>query len=432
VGPIQSIPEFLSWLRRRAPLILVVAMLGALAGIAAALQSERVYSATAVIQVINPVISDEGGAAAATTLTRRVQTIEQQLMSRENVLALADRYGMFQDRDISLNEQVALLREAISIENIAAAHTGYTSDGALSGLVISTRASDPVLAAAISNELAGMLVSQSASTRQESAQSALRFFQQEEARLQELIEALSDQIAAFQTVNEGFLPGAQVLRREDLRRLEDSRLEIERGIVQLRSELATLDANSRRTITLRRIAQINDEITARTDEAALINARIDAIRGDLVRAPEVAREINAMERTMTQLQAQLTSAAERRRDAEVGLRIEDDQQSDRFVLLEAALVPEHAVSTGRKKIAAVWAMAGVMLGLGLAYVLEWMHPAMRTAQQMERELQLRPVISIPYALSGAEIRRRRFLWGLGSGLIVVVAALAALVALQVI
>lgn len=425
MGPIQSIPEFFSFLRRRGLLIAVIAVVGVLGGIVAALNSERVYSATAVIQVINPVISGEGG-AESTTLARRIQTIEQQLMSRENLLELARRYDMFRGSELNATQQVVVLRQSISIQSIAAAHPGYAGDGSLSGLVISATADDPEIAAAISNELADLLLSQSAASRQESAQAALRFYQQEEERLQASIAALDDRIAAFQTENEGLLPGAQVLRREDLRRLEDSRLEIQRDVVQLQSELATLDATSGRTVTQRRITQLNDEMSRRNDEATLISARIDAIRSELVRAPEVEREITAMERTMTQLQTQLTSATERRREAELGLRIEDDQQSVRFVLLEAALPPEYALSTGRRKIAMVGVMAGLAAGFGLAFALELLNPVLRTARQMERELQLRPVISIPYTRSASEFRRRRAIRMMGLGILLIVGFLLAL------
>lgn len=425
MGPIQSIPEFFSFLRRRGLLIAVIAVVGVLGGIVAALNSERVYSATAVIQVINPVISGEGG-AESTTLARRIQTIEQQLMSRENLLELARRYDMFRGSELNATQQVVVLRQSISIQSIAAAHPGYAGDGSLSGLVISATADDPEIAAAISNELADLLLSQSAASRQESAQAALRFYQQEEERLQASIAALDDRIAAFQTENEGLLPGAQVLRREDLRRLEDSRLEIQRDVVQLQSELATLDATSGRTVTQRRITQLNDEMSRRNDEAALISARIDAIRSELVRAPEVEREITAMDRTMTQLQTQLTSATERRREAELGLRIEDDQQSVRFVLLEAALPPEYALSTGRRKIAMVGVMAGLAAGFGLAFALELLNPVLRTARQMERELQLRPVISIPYTRSASEFRRRRAIRMMGLGILLIVGFLLAL------
>lgn len=422
MGPIQNLPEILSLLRRRAPLIIVMLALGVLFGIASALRSERVYSATSVIQVINPVIMDES-AASPTSVTRRIQTIEQQLMSRENLLAMAERYGIFQGRDINVNEQVAVMRQSISIEVVAAAHPGTARDGALSALLITASAADAETAAAISNELSQSILSQSALSRQDNAQQALRFFEQEEARLQQAIDLLDTRIALFQAANEGLMPGALALRRDDLRRLEDSRLEIERELVQLRSELASLDATSRRTVTLRRIEQLNDEIARRTEENALVSARIDAIHALMAQAPEIERELNAMERSMTQLQTQLTSAAERRREAEVGLRIEDDQQSDRFVLLESALPPEYPVSTSRKRIAGFWAVAGLFMGLAVAYGLEWIHPALRTASRMERELQLRPLISIPHAVPASDIRRQRVFLALAIGLLLISLAL---------
>ena len=425
MGPLSSIPEFLSFLRRRWLLIALVAFLGALGGVIAALYSERVYSATAVIQVITPVIDGEG-AAVATTLARRIQTLEQQLMSRENLLDLARRYEMFADTNLTANEQVHLLRQSISIQSIAAVHSGYASDGAISGLVISASASEPEVAAAIGNELADMLLQQTAASRHESAQAALRFYQGEEARLQTEISALDDRIVTFQTDNDSLLPGAQVLRREDLRRLEENRLEIEREIVQLQAERATLDATSTRTVTLRRVVQLDDEIASRNDEAALIAARIGTIRAELVQAPEIAREMAAMDRAMTQLQSQLASVSERRRDAELGLRIEDDQQSVRFVLLEAALAPEYPISSGRRKIAMVGVLGGIVAGFGLAFLLELLRPVLRTARQMEREMQLRPVISIPYTPTAGEERRKRAIRMMGMGLLLFIALMLAL------
>ncbi|KPQ06988.1 MAG: putative protein involved in exopolysaccharide biosynthesis [Rhodobacteraceae bacterium HLUCCA12] len=425
MGPIQSVSELISWLRRRWLVIITISILGAVGGVIAALTSERVYSATAVIQIITPVIEDEGATPAA--LSQRIQTIEQQMMSRESLLALAEEFDIFGDAPITQSDQVAILRESISIRGITAAQPGFTSDGSISALVITANTNDPQLAADISNELADRLVSQSAARRQQSARAALGFYQFEEDRLQTLIDEQDARIAEFQTANQDLLPGNQLSRREDLRRLEDSRLELERELVQLRSELATLDADSSRTVTRRRITALEDEVDQREEEIALLDERIDALRTELSRAPDIERELTAMERAITQLQDQLGATAESRREAELDLRIEDDQQSVRFELLEEALLPEYAISTGRKRIAMIWGMAGVMAGLGLAYALDWMNPVLRTARQMERELQLRPVISIPYTMSAAEVRRRRLMIVMASGMLILLGILAVLV-----
>lgn len=424
MGPIQTIPELMRWLRRRMQLIALLTLLGGLLGVLAALNSQRIYAATSVIQVINPVIGD-GAAEVSASLTRRVQTIEQQLMSRENLLALGERHGLFEGHSLTATERVALMRQSITIQAIAAAQEMPGTSGGLSALIITASAGHPEAAAAISNELAQALLRESASARQERAQQTLRFYQEDEGRLEAEIALLEDRIATYQSENETLLPAALVLRRDELSRLEDSRLTIEREIVQMRSELAGLDANSQRTVTQRRIAQLEDDIARRVDEAALVTRRIDAIHDMLLRAPEVERELNALERRITQLQTQLTSTAERRRDAEIGQRIEDDQQAERFELLEAALVPEYPVSRSRKQIAVLGVLGGLMLGLSLAYLLELLRPVLRTAKQMERELQLRPVVSIPYASSPRERQRRRLIWLGGLGLLVLGMALIA-------
>ncbi|MFD1807706.1 hypothetical protein ACFSHQ_04635 [Gemmobacter lanyuensis] len=41
------------------------------------------------------------------------------------------------------------------------------------------------------------------------------------------------------------------------------------------------------------------------------------------------------------------------------------------------------------------ALASLIAGLGLAFALDLMHPVLRSAAQMQRELDIRPVISIP-------------------------------------
>ncbi|MCB1396218.1 MAG: hypothetical protein H6898_16055 [Rhodobacter sp.] len=421
MGPIQNLHEILSWLRRRWQVIAIALLIGAVAGLVMAMRTERVYSASAVIQVINPVVAvgDGGGGAEVPDITRRVQMIEQRLMSREALLDLATRYHLFDGMAISPVEQVALMRQSYSISAIAAAQQGFSRDGSLSALVVSASDDDPQTAAAIANDLAESLVQQSASDRRSDAQQALDFFQAEEGRLNDAISALEDQISAYRTENEQYLPAAVTLRRAERGRMAESLLQIQQEVSTRRNELAGLDANSQRALTQRRITQLNDEIAQFSQQASILNDRIAEIQAILQRAPAVEQELAAMDRRMEQLQDQLTAASGQRREAELGARIETDQQSERFVLLEHALVPDYPVSTSRKKVAVLGLIGGLMLGIFIAYALEWLKPVMRTAERMERDLHLRPVISIPYTVPAQERRRRQLIWTLGLGLLLV-------------
>lgn len=419
MGPIQSLHELISWFRRRWRLMLLCLVLGTMGGLVAAVNTERVYSASAVIQVINPVIvAGEETAAAAPDITRRVQMLEQQLMSREALLDLAQRYDLFGGAPISPVEQVALMRQTMSISAIAAAQQGFSRDGSLSALVVSASHSNPDTAAAVANDLAGALVRQSIDTRQTNAQQALDFFRGEEDRLEAAIATLEAEIAAFRSQNEAYLPEAVAARRAEQAGLTTSLLELQQNLAARQNELAAQDGASQRAVTVRRVQQLNDEIDQLLLQSAALNGRIAEIQTLLETAPRFEQQLIALNRRMEQLQDQLTAAAERRREAELGSRIEDDRQSERFELLEAALVPEYPISTSRKKVALMGLIAGLGLGLFLAYVLEWLQPVLRTAARMERELQLRPVISIPYTLPAAERRRRLMIWGFGGALLI--------------
>ncbi len=426
MGPIQTLHEVKSWLRRRWRLIALTTLVGILGGVLAALQTPRIYGASAVIQVINPVIvATEGGSAATPDVTRRVQMIEQRLMSRESLLELAQRHDLFADMPISPSEQVALMRQSFSISAIAAAQQGFERDGSLSALIVSASDGDPVKAAAIANDLADALVRESVDARQSNAQQALAFFRSEEERLAESILALEGEIARFSSENEGFLPAAIAVRREEGGRLTAALLEVQQVLSGLQTELAAQDSRSGRAVTQRRIQQLNDDIGQANLQVAVLTQRIAEIQTLLARAPEFEQQLIAMNRRMEQLQTQLTAAAERRREAELGARIEVDRQSERFELLERALVPEYPSSTSRKKVALMGIIGGLGLGILLAYALEWMQPALRTAQRMERELQLRPVISIPYSMPLRERRRRQWIWAFGLGVMLVGAGIAA-------
>lgn len=426
MGPIQSLDELRRWLLRRYRLIAFVTLLVVSAGVLVAINTDRVYRASAVIQVLNPVIA-QGEAADPNTVTRRVQAIEQRLMARDNLLTLGEAHGMFEGTALSPTERMQLMRLSIQIEAIAAAQAGFSRDGSLSALVISASARTPEAAAALANDLADDVVRENAAVRRDRAQATLRFYQGEEARIDALIADLEAEIAAFQTRHEGFMSGALTLRREEMSRLTESRLDLEREIVQARGELATLDAGGR-GVTLRRVGQLNDLIAQKTQEMVSLTVRIDEIQAMFLRGAELELELSSMHRRMAQFQTQLTSAVERRREAEIGARLEGDDQSERFLLLESALPPDYPVSRSRKLIVIAAALAGGMLGLGVAYLVEWLNPVLRTAAMFEREVQLRPVISLPFQTPPRERRRRRAIWAFGLG-VPILAALGLALAL---
>ena len=418
MGPIQNLHEIISFLTRRWRLIGLGTVVGALAGLLVAMNTERVFEAAAVIQVTNPVISvNADGETAVPDVTRRVQSIEQRLMSREALLELGARYNLFDGMDITPVEQVAMMREAFSITSIAAAQQGFERDGSLSALIVAAQDDDPDVAAAIANELSESVIELSIADRQVNTQQALEFYRTEETRLNQAISELESEIARYRSENEQFLPDAVETRRNESELLTETLLGLQQQISARENELSSIQSGSTRAVTRRQITTLTDEIAQFNQQASLLENRMAELREFFRRAPEVEQQLGSMTRQMTQLQTQMTAAANSRRAAELGARIEGDQQAERFEILEPALVPEYPISRSRRKVAMMGVAGGIGLGIIVAYLLEWFFPVIRTATRMERDLQLRPVISIPLVVAEVERRRRMMIWMIGGGVL---------------
>jgi uncharacterized protein involved in exopolysaccharide biosynthesis len=157
---------------------------------------------------------------------------------------------------------------------------------------------------------------------------------------------------------------------------------------------------------VRRIQQLNAQIDAKRDEKASLAEMEVRIKAAIRRTGDVQVVLSAYERRLTDLQDQLAVIQQRRAEAETGERLEVNQQAERFEVVENALVPEAPISPNRKKVAAMGMAASVGLAFGLAFLLEMLFPKIRSAAQMQRQLDLRPVIEIPHIRTRGERRKR--------------------------
>lgn len=91
----------------------------------------------------------------------------------------------------------------------------------------------------------------------------------------------------------------------------------------------------------------------------------------------------------------IDNVTQRMAEAETTQRLAERQQSERFTLLDRALSPEYPAGGGKKKIAIAGAIASLLGAIGLAFLLDLARPVVRTAAQMQRQLDLEPVVCIP-------------------------------------
>jgi len=393
MGPIQTFDEFFGLLIRRRLVIAAVLLLGMIGSVMLGLSRPKTYEAAAVIQVELPVVQaggDSPGQRAAQTL----QVIEQRLTTRENLLALIDRHGLFADAPAMPElQKLAIMRSAIQFQPVASVEqVGYGQASSVSALIVLVTLGNAEQAARVANDLAQTVLDQSTAQQAGQARDNLAFFLQEEARLGAAITALEDEIARYKNANVADLANTASDRSAvdlDLRR-------VQQDLVAIQTERSALQAKPRQRETdRRRIEDLLVQEGVLGKQIAALEARLAALGATAARAPEIERQLGVYARQMEQLQGQMSQVTLRRTQAETDLRLEQEQHAEHFSLLERAVVPTDASGGGGKKIAMAGSVVSLLLGIGLAFLLDLMHPVIRSAAQMQRDLDLRPVITLP-------------------------------------
>ncbi len=352
-----------------------------------AIKRPAVFEATAVIQIEAPKVTTNlaSGATVTTTSGNRLKLIEQKLMSRDSILAVIEKFDLFGgDAAPSDSIRVGLFRESVQITELIDPAQAWRPDVQPSGLSITVRLGDARKAADIANELLAQVLAEGKKRSEIRASQTLAFFETEEARIGAEIEALSLEFARFKERNAASLPGNTEAQQDQLSRLQETQLEFENRFVELETNSSRLRAEER---------QRQSELLSQ--QLSLVETRIADIEKALAAAPEVERLYRMMERELEQLQGQYSTITTRRTEAAMAQQLESQNQFERFEVLETALVPEYPVSSGKKKMVLAGAIASLLVGLGLGFIFEWFSPVLRTSEQVERELGLRPVVIIP-------------------------------------
>jgi uncharacterized protein involved in exopolysaccharide biosynthesis len=398
MSSIKSLPDVMRMLRRRLWLIMLVALIGSVVSVIVALNQPKVYEATAVIQIETPQVDRDGrGQIVGTDARHRVQLIEQRLMSRDHLIEIIDRHGLFADATaMPMGEKIYKLRISARITPITVNVPSAGPAASIpSGLSITVKLSDPQKAADVANDFVNAVITQNRERRMQTVRETLDFYSAEEARVETRIVALEEQIADFKRANADALPDNMGAMRDQLSTLQETLLDIEQQIITLETE----SVRQRQEVFDRQIGQL-------TEQRDLVARRIAEIETAIEATPRVERELSALTRALGQLQEQLDTIIRNRVEAEIASVLESRQQQERFEILETAIPPEFPVSTSRKKLAFAGGVASLILGLVLALVWEIMNPVLRTSAQVRDELDITPVVSIPVVPVRGELRAR--------------------------
>ena len=400
MGQIQSIEELISLVLRRRWLIIGITVLGMLVSAIYAKSRPDVYETAAVIQIEAPSVTEANDGTPEVTggAAQVLQTIEQRLTTRENLTAMIERHGLFADLPgLPIDKKIMMLRSAVTFTAVdSAAGESFGQARSISAILVYARLGNPELAARIANDFAQGILDQSASGQRDRAAQNVAFFAEEETRIWQAIASVEAEIAEYKNANADAMPTQREARRDELAGLDSDLRRVDQDRAILAGEKAVIEAKKTLRETDRR--QL-DDIAAKLDvldaQTAAITAQRETVQTALAVTPEVDRVLGGYDRQLKQLQDQYEVITQRMAEAETTQRLAERQQAERFTLLERAITPEFSLGSGGRKIAIAGSVASLIGALVLAFLLDLAKPIVRTAPQMQRQLDLQPVVCIP-------------------------------------
>jgi uncharacterized protein involved in exopolysaccharide biosynthesis len=386
---------YLGLLKRRWPFFLVPFLSVLLIGAAVTYLWPATYFSEGKILVQSQQIPTELVRPTVTSAAQeRIQVIEQRTMTRDNLLAIADKFKLYPERRtlMSPTELVELMKKSIKIEPVvqALAFTRGTSQNPTVIFTVGFEYSDPQNAARVANELVTRILDLDLRDRTSRATDTTKFLAREVQRLQSESSVIDAKLAQAKLSP----------TRTSSRNTADQTAS---QLAQLRAQLAEKSAiysdRNFQIQALKRQIQALEKIVPQSATAAEDGNRT----GATVQNPDV----DALETQQKSIQANLEAATQKLAAARLGETLERDQQSEKLEVIDQPTQPQEPIRPNRPKIAAIVAVLALMLGGGLALGAELLDRAIRRSSDLYSVVDSQLVISVPYIYTRSELKRRK-------------------------
>jgi uncharacterized protein involved in exopolysaccharide biosynthesis len=389
---------YLELLKRRLLYFLIPFVLVAAAGIAAALIWPPTYLAEGKILVQSQQIPTELVRSTVTSAAQeRIQVIEQRLLTRDNLIAIIDKFQLFpgQRNLMSVTQLVEAMKKKTSIATVNQELSfSRRSDNPTIVFTVGFEDSNPAVAAGVANELVTRILDADIRDRTSRAKETTKFLSHEVERLQAENAAIETKIAQAKE-----------------------------------AQLAPNSAN-----TADPLAQLKAEYLQKSAIYSNNHPLLKALKRQIAAAEKVAApaattqvDLEALQSQQDAIQKDLDAATSKFAAAQLGEALEKNQQSEKLEVLEQPAVPQEPVKPNRHKIIAVSLLLALAAGGGLTFLLEMLDTTIRRSADIFSIVDSQLVVPVPYIVTKAEqlqnMRRMR---------LVIVAALLLLASLLVV
>lgn len=192
---------YLSLVLKRLPVMMVIFVLCSAIGVAVSISLPARYTSDATLLIESPQIADNLAASTVQiAATEQLQLLQQAVMTRRNLIDIANKYGVFNGQSrMSPDQVVQTMRELTTIRTASRRNS-------VPRMTISFSASNAQQAANVVGDYVTLMLAEDARRRSRNAGGTLEFFEQEIERLDLELAEKSAEILAFKEANKDALP----------------------------------------------------------------------------------------------------------------------------------------------------------------------------------------------------------------------------------
>ncbi len=301
--------DYIGIISRRKNHFLIPAMVVAIVAAALAFLLPPVYRSTATVLVEEQEIPDDLVRSTVTSYAaERIERIGQEVLKRDNILAIAEKYNLFPDlraagmlQEIPVKVKANIHKELVSAD-VKDPHKGGKAEATIA-FTISYDGDNPDVAQKVTTDLVDLFLGENIKVRMKSAEETTAFLSAESEALSREIAEIEQEIAAFKAEKADYLPENLNMYNQFVLRTEDEILQLTKSIdaqeqrkLELEGALTTIEPyQGMVSSTGQRIMSPQEQVKVKKTELIRLSALYSPDYPDVVK---LKSEIASLERTL--------------------------------------------------------------------------------------------------------------------------------------
>jgi protein tyrosine kinase modulator len=202
-----TLQDYSTILKRRWWIIAIPAIIFPIVGFAITFLVQPEYMSQTLVLVEQQKVPESYVKAIVTEdLNGRLATMKEQILSRSRLQPIIERFNLFANSKLSMDDRIDLTRKNIGIAPI---QSEIARTNGLPGFYISFKAGDPRTAQLVCGEIQSLFVSENLSDRAVSAAGTTDFLKGQLADAKAKLDEQDEKLRKFQQTYVGKLPGAE-------------------------------------------------------------------------------------------------------------------------------------------------------------------------------------------------------------------------------